>query len=534
MKLLKPVLAAIFLLASNYLVFERVLDMVESQLWVSLSIYLGVLGICTLAYIFTLFHENKVIQSLGAIVMAASAAFGMSYLNISGHYLNYMDIELLWFSRDHIGNALFSNFNQIIFPVLISLTGLVAGFLSGEIVLKKSGFRLLRNIVILLPYPILAGLTFVKAGYGTVGMPQQYSSVSTFLFMQAYERATEGMVEIRKPFTLKPKAPAWSNNIILIVDQSIRSDYLDLNTKVGTTPFLKSIEDKLINFGRASSSNNCTGYSNAVLRMGGIRGKLENIGSNPLIWSFAKKAGYTTWYLDAQLKKGELQNFMDQNEASSIDNFIQLDKVAKPYSDHKFVSQIDKILKNGKKNFIYMNKRGAHFPYIESYETDRAKFLPQMESGDALGNSKEELVNSYKNAVWWNTDEFFKLLMSIDLEDSFIFYTSDHGQNLMDSGIQTHCNTRQPHGSEGDVPIFLIPTEKRKKEVQGWKRVSHNKTSHFQIFPTILFTMGYAPLEVIDEYGPGLNQKPFHPQEFSSGPIMPKFGKKVEWNSINR
>tara|TARA_Y100000590_G_scaffold263893_1_gene296198 strand:+ start:45413 stop:47017 length:1605 start_codon:yes stop_codon:yes gene_type:complete len=533
LKLLKPLFAFIFLIASNLVFIERVLDMVSRQRWVSLIIYLGIWGICVTSFALTLFHENKVIQVFGGMIMAISTAFGMSYLNIGGHFLNYMDMELLWISRGHAMKALLFYIDHLYFPVLIALIGFISGFLPGHIEIRKKGLKLLANLMILIPFPLLAGLTFVKAGYGTVGMPQQYSAVSTFLLLQGYERVSEGMVEAKRPIRLKPTEEAWSKNILFIVDESIRHDYLDINEDKKITPFLKSIEDQLVNFGKASSSNNCSGYSNAVLRMGGIRGKLSKIGSNPFIWSYAKEAGYTTWYLDAQLKHGELQNFMTEEELQSIDHFVQLDKVEEAYLDQSMISEISKILNNGKKNFIYFNKRGAHFPYTESYVTEKAPFLPQMEKGDVLGDSKEKLVNSYKNAIWWNTDEFFKILFKIDLSESFVFYTSDHGQNLMDRGIQTHCNTEEPHHTEGMVPIFLIPNEKRKNEITKWTKTNFNKTNHFQIFPTILFTMGYSPLEVIKEYGEGLNQRPTSPQEFSAGPVLPKFGKGVDWNTIN-
>ena len=106
MKLLKPLFAFVFLIASNLVFLERVLDMVSRQRWVSLIIYLGIWGICTTSFVLTLFHENKLIQIFGGIVMAISTAFGMSYLNIGGHFLNYMDMELLWISRGHAMKAL--------------------------------------------------------------------------------------------------------------------------------------------------------------------------------------------------------------------------------------------------------------------------------------------------------------------------------------------------------------------------------------------------------------------------------------------
>ena len=42
------------------------------------------------------------------------------------------------------------------------------------------------------------------------------------------------------------------------------------------------------------------------------------------------------------------------------------------------------------------------------------------------------------------------------MSETIVFYTSDHGQNLLDRGIQTHCNTVEPHPFEGFVPAAVL------------------------------------------------------------------------------
>ena len=81
-----------------------------------------------------------------------------------------------------------------------------------------------------------------------------------------------------------------------------------------------------------------------------------------------------------------------------------------------------------------------------------------------------------------------------------MFYTSDHGQNLLDEGANTtltHCSS--DYGmpvSQGEVPLFILG-----QNVSTRFPVSDERLySQYQIFPTILSLMGYGQ-EVTSNYG---------------------------------
>lgn len=522
----------IFIIGTNFEIFSRLADMLERKRYVSLLIFMGIWGLSLLCLLSVCFTKKSPVRIVLGALIAVSSFCGMLYLSIGGHALNYMDMELLWISRAHSMKALDYYFPKLFIPAAWAIFGFIIILLPSS--LPKKIQQYIKKLIFLtpLPYVILSSLTFVKAGYGTVGMPVQYSSLSTFMLLQVYDSFSKGMIEKRTGILLRPEKEPFAKNIIFIMDESIRGDYLTFDKDTGTVPALWDHRELFVNFGKMSSSNNCSGYSNAVFRMGGIRGKLENIGSNPFIWQYAKEAGFKTWYLDAQLKRGELQNFMTPLEQTYIDEFIQLDKVEEPDLDLTFAQKIREITKSKTKNFIFINKRGAHFPYAESYRVvGEPRFKPLMTEKELP--VKDKMINSYKMAIYWNTNRFFEKLLETRLKESFIFYTSDHGQNLFDKGQQTHCNTEGPAFSEGLVPFLIFPNEKNFETVERWREVNLDRATHFQLFPAVLNSLGYDSLKIEKAYGPGLNKKDNFPQEFSAGPVLSKFGKEVDWNTIN-
>src|SRR5262249_37427499 len=59
------------------------------------------------------------------------------------------------------------------------------------------------------------------------------------------------------------------NKIVMIMDESVRGDYVSLNDAIhNTTPFLRVTDKTLVNFGVAISSGNCSHLSRTIFRFG--------------------------------------------------------------------------------------------------------------------------------------------------------------------------------------------------------------------------------------------------------------------------
>ena len=328
--------------------------------------------------------------------------------------------------------------------------------------------------------------------------------------------------------------------IVLIMDESIRADMLGINGyNKDTTPYLNSLENGIVNYGLAASSSNCSDYSNLIVRTGlrkeAIPDQSQMSLKIPSIWQFTRRAGYNNVYLDAQSAEewANYQNFMNEHEATFIDEILRLRQETAYESDRVARDKLIDLLKQPGKTFIMLNKYGIHFPYFRSYPKEYSIFTPVLEPGEPM-NDRERSLNSYMNGVRWSVDDWFKDLLSEsgDFRNYAIIYTSDHGQNIVDDGtLATHCRPRA-NRFEGIVPMMVFSNDsailKRFKAVQ--KR-SYDQTNHFQVFPTLIKLAGYQGSWVRNHYGTSLSEPPGTLPEFFVGDLHGR-GSVRQWVSI--
>jgi len=333
---------------------------------------------------------------------------------------------------------------------------------------------------------------------------------------------------------------AQVEKIVLIIDESIRADILEINGyKQDTTPYLRSLKTGVVNYGLAASSSNCSDYSNLILRTG-LR-KEEVPDSNqvslkePSIWQFTRKAGFYNVYLDAQSAAEwvNYQNFMNKQEASFIDKIVRLRQKIAYESDGVARETLIKYLRQPGKTFIILNKYGLHFPYFRSYPKAYNFFTPALEPGEPM-NDREKSLNSYMNGLRWSVDDWFKSVLSVsgDFKPYVIIYTSDHGQNIVDDGtLATHCRPRA-NRFEGIVPMMVFSNDAAILErFKTAHATSYDKTSHFQIFPTLISLAGYKDAWVKSHYGASLSELPGTPPEYFVGDLYGR-GSIRQWDSI--
>jgi glucan phosphoethanolaminetransferase (alkaline phosphatase superfamily) len=386
------------------------------------------------------------------------------------------------------------------------------------------------------PVAIIAAIVLIKSGGGSQVMPRQFQTLA--LGLVAGAKVATKPVQPRQAVTMMPDKPAAARNIVFLVDESVRGDYIDWRPGNPYTPFMAAEHARFVDFGLSVSGGNCSNSSNAILRLGGTRADLvRSINTSPTVWQYAKRAGFHTVFIDGQSgfikNPGKLQNFMTMSEAADIDEFITFDgDVDTPDLDNRVLDEIVKRLSGDRPVFIYANKNGAHFPYDEGYPAGKAVFRPTMVASGERSNPTR--VNSYRNVVRWSVDGFFaRLFATADLSRTAILYTSDHGQNIAD-GHMTHCSTEDPDPREGLVPLMAITADAGLKArfSDGASR-NHARASHFAITPTLLELMGFAPDEVRAAYGPSLFEPGLDHPAFTAGDIFGLFGNKVVWTPVD-
>jgi glucan phosphoethanolaminetransferase (alkaline phosphatase superfamily) len=468
-------------------------------------------------------------------LLGLSGAVAYGYQAASGSEMTVYDGLSLWSARHEAGDAA-ANYNSMLAMSLMLFAATIAIFMVPSRLIPKwrRGWGTICSVAPVLPVAMIASIIFFKQGGGSLGLPKQFSELSIASVVAA-KNFLKPVVR-RSEVAWQPNASRSVNKIVMMVDESVRSDYLDMDSPAGETPEFAKLAGKLVNFGPAASGGICSDTSNAILRFMASRDDLGGqINSNPTVWQFAKRAGYRTVYIDAQARNissaGRLQNFMTLGEAAAIDKFYRID-VDADQADAALLDTVVDELKSGNKVFIYANKQGAHFPYDNGYPNNAAFYHP---TNSEMGvETLESHIASYRNAILWNVDRFMgEMFRRADLTNAAMIYTSDHGQSLDPKGL-THCITENPNPRMGLVPLYAYAGMQglRARLEQGAAK-SRGRASHFQIAPSVLSWMGYDDRDLAVHYDESLMAGTARSPNFSTGDIFGMFSNRPIWNAID-
>lgn len=548
---------ALFVLATNYGFLQRVALLADQGRWITMIGFFGVWLLSLVALLIAVFQPSPVARCSWVLLIAFTTASGFAYRHATGSEFSLFDGLSLWSASGEFSRAATFYMSSVYVFAIIFVCSFVAIFIP-TVAFGKPLQRSLWRLVWLPAVPIaaIAIIIIAKEGGGTERLPVQFAPLSASLIVasKAAINATPQRAPInitfRGPFaaaapstrSLPPQAsvekPAMVRHVVMLIDESIRGDYIDWTAGNPFTPEIARLKDRLVNFGPASSGGNCSHYSNAILRFGASRSSVgRELLSNPTIWQYAKKAGFRTVFIDAQAGffRGDarLQNFMTLQETQDIDDYHGLDPTIPPHElDDRLLDIVLDSIKSEKPVFIYANKNGAHFPYDHNYPRSARIFRPVMSDGKT--DNDEGRINSFRNAVSWTVDRFFKrLLDATDLKETAIIYTSDHGQTF-DPRRSTHCTVEDPDPRQSLVPLVVATgNDVLREQFAVAAEASRGRASHFSIVPTALALMGYDANLVAQKFGESLFEKNSHPAAFTSGDIFGVVSKTPRWHAID-
>ncbi|HHL18760.1 MAG TPA: sulfatase [Thiothrix sp.] len=546
---LKILFLTIVILSSYDIYFQR-LDKIDSV--VSAVFYSGVFLLLFMLFISAAYIKNNGIRLFYAVLFFVAFLIEDGYFGIMGYFLSYSGFISLLEAVGFAGDAFSQFYQEILVTLLLGICVLLGVVLPPNSAFKfVYGVQKYNSVVLpLIGIFSLAGLIFIKGGEGGTGLPAMFTPLSYYV-LYAYDKLSS-KTGVRQPITIEKTGKKSIKDIVYIIDESIRGDYLDINSSYGVRTNLKTTYDdiEVINYGLASSVTTCSAEVNLTLRYGGTRENyLSMIYTMPSLWSYAQKAGMRTVYIDAQRTHQQLQNGMTWKEQEAIDDFIQFDNASILQRDQAVARKLVELINNDTQEFIYVNKMGGHFPVNDKYPDKvmrykpvlpRGRFLTVGDTGDksgfAGGNAWLAYRNSYRNTLLWNVGSFFFVLLTqANLNKATVIYTSDHGQDLHERGNEgknTHCGGINANIEEGIVPLLVI-----KQKTSGdfdWKKnaaLNKNKSSHFNLFPTLLLMMGYDKLEVNKVYGTSLFEHVNDPYTFNTR-FYAHFGLQPEWKKI--
>ena len=504
--------------------------------------YLLLLVLCIASTAAVAFIVNSYLRISYAIFFGLLLTFWAAYQAILQSFMTYDAFITMLSARAFIGDAV-SQF----MPVFIRAILLGSTLLVGIVLPPGRSGAFLPHVLTwaLAPMVILGitGIAYARGGDGLQGLPGNdvVAAYLVLLGVEAY-RAEEAPRESVALASI-PTKPDY--DVIFLVDESVRGDFLDVGAATGITSNLLSTNPAVHNFGLAASGNNCSEGSNMLLRYGGTRDDYRiTTDHKPSIFHYAKSRGFRTVYVDGQRTGKRLQNGMDAYELSAIDEFIQFDDVKVVDRDIRIAELISARTKNHVAEFIYVNKVGAHFPVHDKFPDSFMRYTPALprgayESITDVGVRPSDLTwerynNSYRNTLLWNVGEFFRIVLgSADLDHAFLLYTSDHGEDFGkdEATFKLHCSP-EPSGYEGLVPLVIITG------LPGWSDKARegamrnfNHSSHYNIFPTILAVLGYSDPRILGTYGPSLFEDTHDPMTFNYR-YYARFGQPPLWKKV--
>jgi glucan phosphoethanolaminetransferase (alkaline phosphatase superfamily) len=454
-----------------------------------------------LAFFWVAFRSPGPLRALAFALFALAVLYEYSYRGTLGRFSTPEDLLMALLYRDP---ALFLDAIRIYLnPRALLAIAIFGGLLliRPRSPLRPQALLLVIGCAVVLYSAIYsawskASLPFPMSSYPTV-------SVSAFLRSATYApwkafHSYNGPRDAVPPIAATPPA----NNVVFVVDESIRGDRLSVNGyERATTPYLDSLASQgmVASWGVASSGGTCSLQSNKLLLTGlnVLPDREQAIDRWPSIFQYAKAMGYRTSYLDSSSDSfwnGTRYDLGYIDEWQNVDAFL----ADQAYdADRNLGARLYEILSTSSGNFIWVNKRGVHFQYTNAYPADAAVWEPVLELHTHDPRWSAEIGNSYDNGVRYNLEGFFRAMLpdTAILSNTMIVYTSDHGQTLAEHGeYWSHCRDSY---NEANVPLLLIGAP-------GLQVDTGFAASHFHLFATLLDLLGVPDDRRLRDYEPSL------------------------------
>ncbi len=426
------------------------------------------------------------LRTVYALVFGISAFSNLGYFILANNAIDFDTMQWLIDECDQALNIVKSYPVQIIKSALPVLTGILLAYWASSVLsAMRAGHAMLFSKFI----PLVIGLALV-AWNGflfkivSTNHPMETSAL-TYLVVAKMASAVVG-----NALPTQVVASPRFEKVVLIVDESMRHDHF------AAVMGAEAARLNAIDFGDATSLAPCSSASNAMMRWGYSPAHAEDpqfdARTNPKIWKYAQRAGFTTHLFDGQ-STGQPQNFMGAAERAEVADFRALS--AGIDTDKLMSRQINATLLSKGRDFLYVVKRGAHYSYESAYPTSMQPAITSR-------------AQSYDAAIRYSSAGFFDAIFKdVDMGKVLLIYTSDHGQRLDGTG-SSHCNST-PHRNEFSVPMLVFTGDTAWRAQLKQSSIDyHDQAWHAQIFPTLLVGLGFDKETITHDYAPTLVDAP--------------------------
>ncbi len=288
--------------------------------------------------------------------------------------------------------------------------------------------------------------------------------------------------------------PARPRNVVLVISESVRQDAVcnSYDPACQRTPATNALFPDRVALSQLRSLDSSTAISMAVLWSGvGPHESRDVLHTWPLLFDYAKSAGYATGYFTSQnIMFGNLRLWL-QNlgvDALLTGNEVQPDSNIDLGADEALFADaaIGKLRELSEPFFLTIQLSNGHYPYLV-HEDRPQPFQPATTS--KAPDENEHFFNHYQNAIHQQDLHLARLLSALDDskagERTVVIYTSDHGEAFREHHQMGH--TFSLYDEEVLVPAWIDAPKGTLSESE--RRNLEDKKDAFSFHPDLSATV---------------------------------------------
>lgn len=287
---------------------------------------------------------------------------------------------------------------------------------------------------------------------------------------------------------------------VLILGETSRRKNWQLNGYERNTNPQLSKQKNLVNLTNMISVSNATRTSIPIML---TRKSDKNVNkydfSEKSIISVFKEVGFKTYWLSTQQKFGafDTSTSVYAKEADEIHFLNKTSYTQAGEQDDVLIPLFNKLIKDKEqKQFFVIHTLGSHYDYKHRYPNKFNLYRPSLNNLDKYNLQNKEykqyLVNSYDNSILFTDyvlNELIKALEKKEEVESFLLYSSDHGEDLFDG----ECG-KSGHGLETknnfEIASFIwysnIFAANHSRKVETLIKNKGRRVNQTAIFPTLI------------------------------------------------
>lgn len=292
--------------------------------------------------------------------------------------------------------------------------------------------------------------------------------------------------------------PPRRRNVIFVLTESVRAQSYcnDPDVPCRITPAVHTALPTRHALNQMRAVDSTTAISLAVMWAGVSPGEERaRFHTAPLLWEYAKAAGYDTAYWTSQnLLFGNSGTWLEGIPVSRFVSATQLDGGATyetGASDALLVDHVVSQLGTLREPYVaVVHASNTHFPY--EVDPDDLPFTPQSEAGGP--GYEDHIRNRYHDSIYLQDKALGRLMRAIrarpDSARTVIVLTSDHGEQMREKGGVGHTGTL--YEPEIRIPFFVDAPPETLTEDERASLVAQRETPRLalDVLPTLLDLMG--------------------------------------------